>query len=257
MSAMHTSDDYARALQRGLAPFVDAITEFNRNCVKEEPKQDATVVPQSGSSKTVPVVFISDDEEDKENFAVTRNIVETIPVNKETGSTNRNNIVKKEPQMSKKGIKKAPSRCVSRKSSLTTRQKVDEIVARGSNDEIHPRVLKQEIFVQSGDPASTTSSLLQERKTAENMKADFDALQARQEPEFRTIQDVLKERRSGVHSGCSTCRREGLRRADECIARGVIYNAYVSCCTHVPLGDFPEDIPPLPSSSEESREMMM
>ena len=103
---------------------------------------------------------------------------------------------------------------------------------------------------------STTSSLEQERELTLNMKIEYDELRNRDEPEYRVLQNVLKERRTGVHSGCTSCRREGFRRADNCIAKGVIYNAYVSRCTHVPLGDFAMDVPVLPPS-EDLGEMRM
>ena len=61
-----SSDDYARALQRGLAPFVEALVEYNRNNqAKCEQKPEPTILPSSGSSGITIIDTTGDSDKKK------------------------------------------------------------------------------------------------------------------------------------------------------------------------------------------------
>ena len=131
-----------------------------------------------------------------------------------------------------------------RNTSLTTRQRVREIIAR------HTAKQENHILHIGDENDSTTNSLMREKEAANDMKASYESLRDRDHPEFRTSDDILMERRTGKHSGCENCRREGFQKAENCVAKAVIYNSHVSRCIHVPLGEDSMGLA-VPSFSEE------
>ena len=48
----------------------------------------------------------------------------------------------------------------------------------------------------------------------------------------------MTERQSGEHTGCTSCRKNAFRKAEDCMAKAVIYNSIVRKCEHEPLGEY-------------------
>ena len=75
-----------------------------------------------------------------------------------------------------------------------------------------------------------------DRAVQEN--TEFERIRSRARPEIRTVIDAMRDRRTGVSTGCETCRLTALRLVDKTPQAASNYFRIVRRCSHIQVGVF-------------------